>query len=722
MPPVGPKTSAPKPFNTPTATVQPDGTVRVTGITTSDRDSGTLRYDLIRSDNTATPVATMTLTSAWWNVRNQTLVDRTLPAGQSVTYKFRVTDPDGNMIGTEWSNAVTGTATPALSRYARLVTADAPASYWRLGELTGALLDTVAADDLTRQAGVTAGGAGVIGDDSNGATAFSGNTNGSAANATTRYAPERFSVESWFKTTSVRGGQLIGWGSSQTGNSASTDRKLYLDNTGRVFFGVNPGARRTVNSPGTYRDGAWHHAVGTLGPAGLRLYVDGVEVAADPTVTQAQWLTGGFWRLGGDTLSGWPSAPLSGYLAGTLDEAATYRTVLTPAQVAGHYAGRAPTAPSAVFTPTCTGRSCTVDGSASSSPNGSVTGYAWTFGDGGTATGATASHTYAADGTFPITLTITDSSSQTASSTQPVTVANGAPTAAFTSSCATLTCSFDGSASSDADGTVDSYSWEFGDGTTGSGATASHDYAAAGTYQVRLTVTDNAGATGTLQKPVVATSPGTIASDGFGRTVTDGWGTADAGGPWTVTSTVANYAVSGGAGTMTAPAAGANRSATLGSVSAGDVDQSVELALSVLPSAGSTYGYLVARQSATNTDYRVRVRVGADGSVRLALSRRAGSTTDTILGTESLISGLTLTPGAAVRVRFQAVGSSPTTLQAKVWAAAGAEPAGWQKTATDSTAAQQVPGAVGLGVSVSASNTAVPLTASFRSYAATPPQ
>ena len=72
---------------------------------------------------------------------------------------------------------------------------------------------------------------------------------------------------------------------------------------------------------------------------------------------------------------------------------------------------------------------------------------------------------------------------------------NAAPTASFTSSCADLTCSFDASGSGDSDGTIVSYGWDFGDGTTGTGVTAERTYAAAGTYTVTLTVTDDAGAT-----------------------------------------------------------------------------------------------------------------------------------------------------------------------------------------------------------------------------------
>ena len=71
--------------------------------------------------------------------------------------------------------------------------------------------------------------------------------------------------------------------------------------------------------------------------------------------------------------------------------------------------------PTAAFTSSCTELACDFDGSGSSDPGGPVTSYAWTFGDGGTATGATPSHTYQNAGTYSVTLTVTDSSGRTAS-------------------------------------------------------------------------------------------------------------------------------------------------------------------------------------------------------------------------------------------------------------------------------------------------------------------
>jgi PKD repeat protein len=80
--------------------------------------------------------------------------------------------------------------------------------------------------------------------------------------------------------------------------------------------------------------------------------------------------------------------------------------------------------------------------------------------------------------------------------------ANVPPTAAATSSCTELVCSFNAAGSTDSDGTIASYAWTFGDNTTGTGVSPSHTYTAAGTYPVVLTVTDDKGATATTSLSV----------------------------------------------------------------------------------------------------------------------------------------------------------------------------------------------------------------------------
>lgn len=91
--------------------------------------------------------------------------------------------------------------------------------------------------------------------------------------------------------------------------------------------------------------------------------------------------------------------------------------------------------------------------------------------------------------------------------------ANQMPVAAFTTQCTGLTCHFDGSGSSDADGTVDSYTWDFGDGASATGAIVDHTYAAGGPVQVTLTVTDDHAATAT--KTATAEPVDTPAGTGF---------------------------------------------------------------------------------------------------------------------------------------------------------------------------------------------------------------
>jgi subtilisin family serine protease len=95
---------------------------------------------------------------------------------------------------------------------------------------------------------------------------------------------------------------------------------------------------------------------------------------------------------------------------------------------------------------------------------------------------------------------------------------NNPPTASFTYSCTNLSCDFFGSGSSDTDGTIITYSWNFGDSSTGSGVNTSHTYSSGGTRTVVLTVTDNGGATNSTSHQVTVSAPTgsfTLSANGY---------------------------------------------------------------------------------------------------------------------------------------------------------------------------------------------------------------
>ncbi|MGA1874628.1 MAG: PKD domain-containing protein [bacterium] len=133
-------------------------------------------------------------------------------------------------------------------------------------------------------------------------------------------------------------------------------------------------------------------------------------------------------------------------------------------------------------------------------PDGSIARYQWNFGDGSTAEGILAAHTYRMAGMYPVTLTVTDN--EGAESTDTIATITINPPNQLPVAEAGLdqtvpvsqTVSFSGSGSHDPDGTITHYLWHFGDGMTAEGEDTSHVYDTEGTYQVLLTVTDNSGA------------------------------------------------------------------------------------------------------------------------------------------------------------------------------------------------------------------------------------
>ncbi|MFJ4275373.1 S8 family serine peptidase [Streptomyces coelicoflavus] len=168
-----------------------------------------------------------------------------------------------------------------------------------------------------------------------------------------------------------------------------------------------------------------------------------------------------------------------------------------------------PGEPTAAFTADCssTEPSCAFDASGSTDPDGDIASYAWDFGDGKTGTGATPSHTYAAAGTYDVTLTVTDGAGNSDTATRSVRAgappAGDTPNASFTAFCMQTGCDFDASGSTDPDGDIASYAWSFGDGQNGTGLTTSHRYPAAQqNFTATLTVTDGAGHSDTASRTI----------------------------------------------------------------------------------------------------------------------------------------------------------------------------------------------------------------------------
>ncbi|MEU6883296.1 LamG-like jellyroll fold domain-containing protein [Streptomyces sp. NPDC046712] len=328
----GPDTGAPTVPVASAAAVGPNA-VQIRWRSSLDLDDSKLTYKVYRN-GAATPIATVQGDSLHWSRPQVSVKDTSVTPGQTYTYRVTAGDADGNTSALSATATVTVPTSP--EPYASQVVADGAGLYWRLDEST----TPYAADSsdgnnsglyinapALRQTPAAVTGA---------STAVTLNGTDEQIHSDRRQTvPGAFTIETWFKTTTNRGGKLIGFGNNTTRNSGSYDKHLYMTNTGNVVFGVYTGSVRTLTSLGSYNNGAWHHAVGTQGPDGMKLYVDGKLLASNTVTTNQQYA--GYWHVGADNLSGWPLRPTSTFFAGQLDEAAVYPTALTAAQVAKHH-------------------------------------------------------------------------------------------------------------------------------------------------------------------------------------------------------------------------------------------------------------------------------------------------------------------------------------------------------------------------------------------------
>jgi PKD repeat protein len=185
--------------------------------------------------------------------------------------------------------------------------------------------------------------------------------------------------------------------------------------------------------------------------------------------------------------------------------------------------------PTAGFTETCNQLSCTFDNT--STDDGTIASNAWTFGDPAAGTSAESDPTYAfaAAGTYTVTLTVTDNEGATDSFSKDITVTgvpgNQAPTAGFTVQCSSLECTFT-NASTDADGTIASFAWDFGEAAspdnTSTEENPTHTYSLTELTEVTvtLTVTDDDGATGVTMETFTVSPPAGLTCDGVDCSLT----------------------------------------------------------------------------------------------------------------------------------------------------------------------------------------------------------
>jgi N-formylglutamate amidohydrolase len=266
-----------------------------------------------------------------------------------------------------------------------------------------------------------------------------------------------------------------------------------------------------VATPGTYTVDAWWSSVATRSTgASFRVFErDGGELLAD--LKRSQRENGGWWNALGTyrfTQVGWAKVLMSRSLStadGSLSADAVRVTQIN----------RPPVAAMAEPASASEGSAVAFDGSASTDPDDDPLSYAWTFGDGATGTGATPTHAYANDGSYQVTLTVTDRYGAQHAVTRTLTIGNVAPTVTIAGGATILQGERYASTGAFADPGADAWTAtvSYGDGPDadalaldGRGFALEHRYLRAGTFTVTVTVRDGRDA-GTATAQVVVQTP-----------------------------------------------------------------------------------------------------------------------------------------------------------------------------------------------------------------------
>ena len=299
-------------------------------------------------------------------------------------------------------------ATRAVSpSYSATVLADSPVSYWRLGENSGTVAaDSAGANTASIKSGVTLGTAGAIANDANTAMTFNGTTGYvTAANAANLNFSGDFSIEAWAKPSVLTGAAQGVLHKGGTSNASTWQYRLSVAAGGQWRGSVYVGSSTiSVTSAVTASLTAWSHLVLTRAGTRLTLYVNGAAVA---TTT-----FNGNVNAGSGTLAlGRTGSKSADYFHGAIDEAAVYASALSAAAVSAHYSAGTtpPPAPVAAFSGSPTSGTAPLAVTFTDQSTGPPAAWSWDFGDGTSSTAQNPVHTYAAAGSYSVSLTVTNS-------------------------------------------------------------------------------------------------------------------------------------------------------------------------------------------------------------------------------------------------------------------------------------------------------------------------
>ena len=173
-----------------------------------------------------------------------------------------------------------------------------------------------------------------------------------------------------------------------------------------------------------------------------------------------------------------------------------------------------------------------------------------------------------------------------------------------------------------------------------------------------------------------------IASDTHTRESAVAWGNPEVGGAYTYTH-AASFSANGRAGVVLPPRAGSSVTANLGSVSAEDTNATTSITFPKIPSSGYVYAGVQVRAKGSSY-YQSQLRLGANGTVTLALLRVNGSTASQTVLRPDVVVARGLVAGEKLWVDAQVTGRSPVAFSARAWVAGSTRPS-WQSTASDST-------------------------------------